>query len=115
MVQEFLSGPLYLVYHDIESVLGQAGAWWRSISAPSQSASPQRVQIEIPPGTAAQQCKAGSSRADSLNNSLGFVGTLVAVTGLQGEFKSGYPLSPTQSLPREKIWKGEVVQRSFNS
>ena len=102
-------------------------AWWRSVSAPSQSmaastakqtAATTAVRIEISPGTATQQ----------IGQKLAAVGLIRSTTAWdlwarwlqwhdsKGEFKAGtYQLSPTQPLPliAEKIWQGQVVQRSF--
>lgn len=94
-------------------------AWWRSISAPSQSiALSPAVQIEIPPGTAAQQIGQKLEAAGLIRSTTAWNlwARWLQSQDSKGEFKAGtYQLSPTQSLPliAEKIWKGEVVQRSF--
>jgi UPF0755 protein len=76
------------------------------------------VQIEIPPGTAAQQIGQKLEAAGLIRSTTAWNlwARWLQSQDSKGEFKAGtYQLSPTQSLPliAEKIWKGEVVQRSF--
>lgn len=102
-------------------------AWWRSVSAPSQSiaastakqtAATKGVQIEIPPGTATQQIGQKLAAAGLIRSATAWDlwARWLQWQDSKGEFKAGtYQLSPTQPLPliAEKIWQGQVVQRSF--
>ena len=100
--------------------------WWNRASAPSQlmepttanETKPSVVQIRIPSGRATQQIGQDLEAAGLIRSATAWE---VWARWLQwqdpkGSFKAGiYRLSPTQPLPvvAEKIWQGEVVQRSF--
>lgn len=100
--------------------------WWNRASAPSQlmepttanETKPSIAQIRIPSGRATQQIGQDLEAAGLIRSATAWE---VWARWLQwqdpkGSFKAGiYRLSPTQPLPviAEKIWQGEVVQRSF--
>lgn len=100
--------------------------WWNRASAPSQlmepttanETEPSVVQMRIPSGRATQQIGQDLEAAGLIRSATAWE---VWARWLQwqdpkGSFKAGiYRLSPTQPLPviAEKIWQGEVVQRSF--
>ncbi len=103
-----------------------AWSWWSSVSAPSalvassgtNKTKATTVQFQIQPGTAAQQIGRDLEAAKLIRSDTAWDlwGRWLHWQDPQGEFKAGtYQLSPTQPLSAiaEKIWHGQVVQRSF--
>ena len=100
-------------------------AWWRWSSAPPQSAASTAVetdakvlQFQILPGTAAQKIGHDLEVAGLIRSAAAWDvwARWLRWQDPKGEFKAGiYQLSTAQSLPliAEKIWQGQVVQRSF--
>lgn len=102
----------------------QGWSWWSWAQSPvvrsSSSAlgEDKTVQIQIPPGTAAQQIGKDLESAGLIRSSYAWkLWTYwLRFNDKQGGFKAGtYRLSPTQPLPTiaQKIWTGEVMQLSF--
>lgn len=102
-------------------------AWWSRASAPSQliapstaneTASAKAVPIRIPPGTATQQIGRYLEAAGLIRSAAAWDlwARWLQWQDPKGEFKAGtYQLSPTEPLSAiaNKIWTGQVVQRSF--
>lgn len=110
--------PLALGFCGVQSWL-----WWSwLISPPAQSATASEenslVQIQIPPGTAAQQIGSDLETAGLIRSAFAWKlwsRWLDRTTG-GGGFKAGtYEISPSQSLPEvaEQIWQGKVIQLNF--
>ncbi|MGB7443498.1 MAG: endolytic transglycosylase MltG [Coleofasciculaceae cyanobacterium] len=104
--------------------LWQGWAWWSWAQAPPDlDSSPnseveKAVQIEIPPGTAAQQIGQDLEAAGLIRsyNAWKLWTHWMNLQDRQGGFKAGtYQISPTQSLPEiaDKIWTGQVMQLTF--
>jgi UPF0755 protein len=102
----------------------QGWAWWSWAQSPpgldrsSNSAADKTIQIQIPPGTAAQQIGEDLEAAGLIRSSDAWkLWTYwMRLQNREGGYKAGtYRLSPSQPLPAiaEKIWEGEVVQLSF--
>lgn len=105
----------------------QGLAWWNWASGPSQVIAPSTVnetakatavQIRIAPGTATQQIGRYLEAAGLIRSSTAWNmwARWLQWQDPKGGFKAGnYQLSPTQPLSAiaDKIWTGEVVQRSF--
>ena len=101
----------------------QGWSWWSWVQSPVVSPSvnakaDKTVQIQIPPGTAAQQIGKDLEAAGLIRSSHAWrLWTYwLRFNDRQGGFKAGtYKLSPTQPLPAiaDKIWAGEVMQLSF--
>jgi UPF0755 protein len=101
----------------------QGWSWWSWAQSPVISPSvaaeaDNAVQIQIPPGTAAQQIGKDLEAANLIRSSQAWRlwAYWLRFHDRQGEFKAGtYKLSPTQPLPTiaQKIWSGEVMQLSF--
>ena len=101
----------------------QGWEWWSWAQSPvlgsaSKSGEDKAVQIQIPPGTAAQKIGKDLESAGLIRSSQAWkLWTYwLRFQNQQGGFKAGtYRLSPTQSLPTiaQKIWTGEVMQVSF--
>ncbi len=101
-------------------------SWWSSVTTPSQLIAPSTasgtkattVLFQIPPGTATQQIGRDLEAAKLIRSATAWDlwARWLQWQDPQGGFKAGsYQLSPTQPLPviAEKIWQGQVVQRSF--
>ncbi|HEY9725094.1 MAG TPA: endolytic transglycosylase MltG [Chroococcales cyanobacterium] len=100
----------------------QGWAWWSWAQSPPSQASnasaDKALQIQIPPGTAAQQIGKDLESAGLIRSSYAWrLWTYwLRFNDRDGGFKAGtYRLSPTQPLPAiaQKIWTGEVMQVSF--
>jgi UPF0755 protein len=102
----------------------QGWAWWSWVQSPPVTAQSSNVpadktiQIQIPPGTAAQQIGNDLESAGLIRSSYAWrLWTYwMRFNDNDGGFKAGtYRLSPTQPLPTiaQKIWTGEVMQISF--
>jgi UPF0755 protein len=101
----------------------QGWSWWSwaqsPVASPALNAGANKaVQIQIPPGTAAQQIGQDLEAVGLIRSSHAWrLWTYwLRFNDRQGGFKAGtYRLSPTQPLPAiaEKIWAGEVMQLSF--
>lgn len=92
--------------------------WWLQASAPPKLASSAKVQIQIPSGTATQQIGRDLEAAGLIRSTTAWNlwARWLRWQNPQGGFKAGvYRLSPAQPLSgiAQKIWLGEVVQRSF--
>jgi UPF0755 protein len=100
----------------------QGWSWWSWASAPAiaTTAAPEKntVQIEIPPGSSAQQI-GENLKAAGLIRSTDAWNVWTRVQTLQkreGSFQAGaYELSPTQPLGAiaETIWQGKITEQSF--
>jgi len=101
-------------------------SWWSSVSAPSQLAAPPTpnetkattVLFQIQPGTATQEIGRDLEAAKLIRSATAWDlwARWLQWQEPKGGFKAGtYHLSPTQPLSviAEKIWNGQVVQRSF--
>jgi UPF0755 protein len=101
-------------------------SWWSSVSAPSQLAAPPTanetkattVLFQIQPGTATQEIGRDLEAANLIRSTTAWDlwARWLQWQEPKGGFKAGtYQLSPTQPLSAiaEKIWNGQVVQRSF--
>ena len=101
-------------------------SWWSSITAPSELITPatanetnaKTVLFQIPPGTATQQIGRDLEAAKLIRSATAWElwARWLQWQDPEGGFKAGsYQLSPTQPLSAiaEKIWHGQVVQRSF--
>lgn len=111
----------------LPAVLGifawQGWAWWSWVQSPVLGSSlnskdDKAVQIQIPPGTAAQKIGKDLEAVGLIRSSQAWKlwAYWLRFQDNQGGFKAGtYKLSPTQSLPAiaKKIWTGEVIQVSF--
>lgn len=89
-----------------------------STSNLSNSETSDAVQIQIPPGTAAQQIGTDLETAGIIRSAFAWKlwSTWLGWTDKQGGFKAGiYELSPSQSLPEvaHKVWQGQVMQLDF--
>jgi UPF0755 protein len=102
----------------------QGWAWWSWVQSPpvlgntSKSTVEKAVQIQIPPGTGAQQIGHDLEAAGLIRSAYAWrLWTYwMRFQEREGGYKAGtYKLSPTQPLPviAEKIWTGEVMQLSF--
>ena len=100
-------------------------SWWRWSSAPSQSIASTAIetdakiaQFQIPPGTAAQKIGQDLEAAGLIRSATAWDvwARWLEWQDPKGGFKAGvYQLSSAQPLAAiaEKIWQGQVVQRSF--
>lgn len=102
-------------------------AWWSSTSAPSKLTVPSTtnettkastVLFQIVPGTATQEIGRNLEAAGLIRSTTAWDlwARWLQWQDSKGGFKAGtYQLSPSQPLSAiaEKIWTGEVVQRSF--
>ncbi len=101
-------------------------SWWSSVSAPSQLAAPPTpnetkattVLFQIQPGTATQEIGRDLAAAKLIRSATAWDlwARWLQWQEPKGGFKAGtYQLSPMQPLSviAEKIWNGQVVQRSF--
>lgn len=102
----------------------QGWAWWSWASSPpavatsSKSEAQTGVQIQIPPGTGAQQIGKDLEAARLIRSAYAWkLWTYwLEWQNRDGGYKAGtYKLSPTQPLTAiaDKIWTGEVMQLSF--
>ncbi len=102
----------------------QGWAWWSWASSPpavatsSKSETQTAVQIQIPPGTGAQQIGKDLEAAGVIRSASAWkLWTYwLEWQNRDGGYKAGtYKLSPTQPLSAiaDKIWTGEVMQLSF--
>lgn len=102
----------------------QGWSWWSWASAPAQADTPAKatedktIQIQIPQGATAQDI-GEDLKAVGLIRSLDAWNMWTrwqSLSDRQGSFQAGtYELSPNESLSEiaEKIWRGQVVERSF--
>lgn len=115
-----------LVLPAVLAVCGWQGwAWWSWASAPPAEASPapssdanQKIQIEIPEGSTAQQIGQDLQSAGLIRSRTAwdFWTRLQTLQNREGSFQAGvYELSPTEPMAviANRIWQGEVMQRSF--
>ena len=84
----------------------------------TNSESNDAVQIQIPPGTAAQQIGTDLETAGIIRSAFAWKlwSNWLNWTDKQGGFKAGtYELSPSQSLPEvaQTVWQGKVMQLNF--
>jgi len=102
----------------------QGWAWWSWASSPpvadasATTTADKAVQIQIPPGTAAQQIGRQLEAAGVIRSQEAWKlwASWLMLRDKRGGFKSGiYKISPTQPLPAiaEQIWTGKVMQLSF--
>lgn len=100
----------------------QGWAWWSWASAPVKAATSATeesgVTVQIPPGTSSQQIGRDLAAAGLIRSATAWNvwARWLRFSDRQGEFKAGtYQLSASEPLSAvaDKIWKGEVVQRSF--
>ncbi|MGG6263475.1 endolytic transglycosylase MltG [Leptolyngbya sp. AN03gr2] len=116
-----LSFFLFLVGAALGLSAWRAQAWWSFASSPiAQTTSDQgkRVLIQIPQGTSAQQIGQELEAAGLIRSSRAWEvwARWMMWQNPDGGFQAGnYELSTGDSLQAiaEKIWKGEVAQRSF--
>ncbi|MDJ0708286.1 MAG: endolytic transglycosylase MltG [Leptolyngbyaceae cyanobacterium MO_188.B28] len=120
-------GLFYLVL--LPAAIGVSGwqgwAWWSWATSPVESPltdkptiAAQRIQIQIPQGTPAQQIGQDLESAGLIRSAAAwrFWTRWKAFQDPEGGFKAGvYALSPTQTLAEiaDQIWLGDVVQLSF--
>ncbi len=102
-------------------------SWWSSVTAPSslgatyqakEAPLATRTQFQIQPGTATQQIGRDLKAAGLIRSTRAwdFWARWLQWQDPNGDFKAGtYQLSPNQPLSAiaDKIWRGQVVQRSF--
>lgn len=125
-VQRISNWSYYLVLLPIAILIAgwQGWSWWSWASSPptaatsSSSEAETAVQIQIPPGTGAQQIGKDLEAAGVIRSAqawkLWTYWLLMQNRG--GDYKAGtYKLSPTKPLPAiaDQIWTGEVMQLSF--
>jgi UPF0755 protein len=102
----------------------QGWAWWSWASSPpvtdasATTTADKAVQIQIPPGTAAQQIGRQLEASGVIRSQAAWKlwASWLMLRDKRGGFKSGiYKISPTQPLPAiaEQIWTGKVMQLSF--
>lgn len=97
----------------------QGWSWWSWATAPARAGeADSTVQIEIPPGTSAQQIGADLESAGLIRSRRAW-NLWTRWQGLQnreGGFQAGsYELSPARPLDEiaNQVWQGDVVQASF--
>lgn len=123
-VKSLANWSYYVVLVGILGICGwQSWAWWSWAQsppalAPSGDPEEEAIQIDIPPGTAAQQIGRDLESAGIIRsaNAWKLWTHWMKLQDRGGEFKAGtYQLSPAEPLPAiaEKIWSGEVMQLSF--
>jgi UPF0755 protein len=114
--------PLFLLAFLV--VLGVSGwqlqAWWRWASAPAvaQSAPSQKVMVQIPQGTSAQQIGQRLAAAKLIRSAQAWSlwTRWMSWQQPQGGFQAGsYEVSPGEPLTTiaQKIWAGDVIKQSF--
>ncbi len=102
----------------------QGWSWWSWVQSPpaldraSNAPVEKAVQIQIPPGTGAQQIGEDLEAAGLIRSAYAWrLWTYwMRFSDREGAYKAGtYKLSPAQPLPAiaQKIWTGEVMQLSF--
>ncbi len=100
----------------------QSWLLWSWLTSPpvksNQAVTPTKLQVLIPPGTAAGQIGFDLHSAGVIRSPQAWKlwSLWLTTADKEGGFKAGtYELSPTQSLPEvaDKIWRGEVAQSSF--
>ncbi|NJR50451.1 MAG: endolytic transglycosylase MltG [Leptolyngbyaceae cyanobacterium CSU_1_3] len=124
VVQRVAKGSFYLILVGV--VLGlsawRAQAWWSWASAPIAQQAPaepgKRVVLQIPQGTSAQQIGQELETAGLIKSAKAWElwARWLMYQNPEGGFQAGnYDLSTAEPLQRiaEKIWTGEVAQRSF--
>ena len=105
-------------------VAGQSWAWWSWAKAPKVAASEGAdteenfVQVQIPPGTAANQIGADLEGAGLIRSTTAWklLNKWKSFRGEGNGVQAGsYVISPSQSLGEiaDVIWSGDVVQTSF--
>ena len=106
-------------------VAGQSWAWWSWATAPVQAAEEgaanteeSSVQVQIPPGTAANQIGQDLETAGLIRSTTAWK-VLNKWKSFRGEGSGvqagSYIISPTQTLDEiaSTIWSGDVIQTSF--
>ncbi len=100
----------------------QSWLLWSWLTSPpvksNQADTLTKLQVLIPPGTAAQQIGFDLHSAGVIRSPQAWKlwSLWLTTADNEGGFKAGtYELSPTQSLPEvaDQIWRGEVAQSSF--
>lgn len=125
-VQRISTWSYYLVLLPVTILVAawQGWAWWSWASSPpavktaSKSEAQTALQIQIPPGTGAQQIGKDLEAAGVIRSASAWkLWTYwLQWQNRDGGYKAGtYKLSPTKPLPAiaDKIWTGEVMQLSF--
>jgi UPF0755 protein len=127
VVQKVLKRSILLAIVPVTLGIGawQGFSWWNWATAPSVAVTSttsegedKPVEIQIPPGTAAQTIGRDLEKAGLIRSSFAWNlwARYLSSQDSNGGFKAGtYELSPSQPLQEiaDTIWKGEVVQRSF--
>lgn len=113
---------LFLICSAVGLSAWKAQAWWNWVSSPVTNQVPseqgKRLVIQIPQGTSAQQIGQELEAAGLIKSAQAweFWARWLMFKQPEGGFQAGnYELSSVESLQRiaEKIWTGEVAQRSF--
>jgi len=110
--------PLVLVPIILGAGAWQGWRWWQWLISPLSDAPGEVVQVEVAPGTPAQQIGHDLEAAGLIRSADAWSLWVrwKSWTTKTGGFQAGlYALDPAQSTPSiaEKIWNGDVIQQQF--